>query len=147
MCTLDIESHKLQFAGANNPLYIIKKTSELNVSEFSNYQLLEHNDYTLIEVKSDKMPIGVYHGEQKPFTNYSFQLSSPSSIYLFTDGYADQFGGDSGKKFKYLNFKKHLMEIQDMSADDQKCNLNDTIEKWRGPIDQIDDILVIGMKI
>ena len=83
----------------------------------------------------------------REFTNHSIQLQDGDSIYIFSDGFADQFGGERGKKFMYSRFRDLLIEIQGKSIDDQKKTLNETIEKWRENYEQVDDILVIGVKI
>ncbi|HAF29184.1 MAG TPA: hypothetical protein DCG75_09075 [Bacteroidales bacterium] len=128
LCIVDCEKKKLQFAGANNPLYIVKK-----------------ND--LIEIKGDRMPVGIHINFDKPFTNHLVDLESNDKIYLFSDGYADQFGGPKGKKFRYKQFKELLLTICHEPMNIQKEILNNTHDKWRGSTEQIDDILVFGIKI
>jgi serine phosphatase RsbU (regulator of sigma subunit) len=128
-CTIDFKTLELQYAGAFNPLYLIR-------------------DGELIQTKADKFPIGLFLGEEKKkFTNHVIQLKKGDSIYIFSDGYADQFGGPNGKKFMANHFRDLLMEVHNHPIDKQKEVLNKTIEEWRGPLDQVDDILVIGLKI
>jgi serine phosphatase RsbU (regulator of sigma subunit) len=131
MCVLDFDHLELQFAGANNPLYLIR-------------------DGALLEFKADKQPIGLYE-ENKPFNNNVIPLKKGDSFYIFSDGYADQFGGpkfnEGGKKFKYSRFKELLINIQNEKMNNQSEILNKTIEEWRGPLYQVDDILVIGVRI
>jgi serine phosphatase RsbU (regulator of sigma subunit) len=131
ICSL--EGNKLEYAGANNPLWIIRKGE-------------------LIETKADKQPIGHYY-DPKPYTTHSFDLEPGDSIYVFTDGYVDQFGGESlpnakpgGKKFKSKAFKELLLSIQDKSMEEQKEILDDAFENWKGSLEQIDDVCVIGVK-
>jgi serine phosphatase RsbU (regulator of sigma subunit) len=128
-CTIDYKNMELQYAGAFNPLYIIR-------------------DGELMQTKADKFPIGLFLGEQKKkFTNHTFKLKEGDVIYIFSDGYADQFGGPNGKKFMANHFRDLLLGVHKHPIDKQKEILNKTIEEWRGPLDQVDDILVIGVKI
>jgi serine phosphatase RsbU (regulator of sigma subunit) len=128
-CTIDYKSMELQYAGAFNPLYIIR-------------------DGQLMQTKADKFPIGLFLGEEKKkFTNHTFKLKEGDVIYIFSDGYADQFGGPSGKKFMANHFRDLLLGVHKHPIEKQKEILNKTIEEWRGPLDQVDDILVIGVKI
>ncbi|MCX6296980.1 MAG: SpoIIE family protein phosphatase [Bacteroidetes bacterium] len=128
-CTIDFKTLELQYAGAYNPLYLIR-------------------DGQLIQTKADKFPIGLFLGEEKKkFTNHTVQLLKGDSVYIFSDGYADQFGGPNGKKFMANHFRDLLMQVHKEPIEKQKDILNKTIEEWRGPLDQVDDILVIGLKI
>ncbi|MCW3082901.1 MAG: hypothetical protein JWP12_267 [Bacteroidetes bacterium] len=128
-CTIDYNAMELQYAGAFNPLYVIR-------------------DGQLIQTKADKFPIGLFLGEEKKkFTNHTFKLQQGDVIYIFSDGYADQFGGPNGKKFMANHFRDLLLDVHKHPIDKQKEFLNQTIEEWRGPLDQVDDILVIGVKI
>ena len=121
----------LQYAGANNSLWIIRQ---------------ENNDFNLIEIKPDKQPIGYYEHENS-FTNHSIELIKNDTIYIFTDGFVDQFGGDNNKKFKTNSFKKLLLSVQDKTMLEQKEIINKVFEEWRGDNEQIDDVCVIGIKI
>ncbi len=124
---VDLKTKKIQWAGANNPLYLLK-------------------DKTLDEIKPDKQCIG-YNDDMQPFVNHEFQLEKGTSIYLFTDGYADQFGGEKGKKFKYSQLKNLLISIYEKPVKEQKNMLNETFENWKGKLEQIDDVCVIGVRI
>jgi len=129
LCILDKKGKKLQYSGANNSLYMIRKGE-------------------LTEIKADRMPIGIYHlQEQESFTNHVIDLQTNDTIYIFSDGYADQFGGPDRKKFKYGAFKKLLVSIQDKKMKEQSVILDNTIEEWKGELEQIDDILIMGIKI
>jgi ligand-binding sensor domain-containing protein/serine phosphatase RsbU (regulator of sigma subunit) len=128
LCVLDRPGMLLEFAGANNPLYLVSGSE-------------------LTEVKGDKQPIGVYQGETKPFTNHRLEIKKGDRIYLASDGYADQFGGPSGKKFKYRQMKELILSLRSLPMKEQKEALDRAIESWRGGLDQIDDILVIGIGI
>ena len=128
-CTIDFNTLELQYAGAYNPLYIIRKGQ-------------------LLQTKADKFPIGFFLGEdKKKFTNHTIQLERGDTVYIFSDGYADQFGGPFGRKFMAIPFRVLLMDINKQPIEKQREILNKPIEEWRGNLDQVDDMLVIGVKI
>lgn len=128
-CAIDYKKMELQYAGAYNPLYVVRNGE-------------------LLQTKADKFPIGLFLGtEKKKFTNHTIRLEKGDNIFIFSDGYADQFGGPNGKKFMAGNFRDLLLEVSKHPVDKQKDILNKTIEEWRGPLDQVDDILVIGVKV
>lgn len=129
LCALNLKTKELEWAGANNPLWIIR-----------------NNSSELEEIKPDKQPIGKTD-QTKPFTNHNVTLNQGDSIYIFTDGYQDQFGGEKGKKFKPAQLKELLLSIQSNSMDEQKELLNNAFENWKGSLDQIDDVCIIGVKI
>ncbi|MBK9191300.1 MAG: SpoIIE family protein phosphatase [Crocinitomicaceae bacterium] len=120
---------QIQWAGANNPLWVVKKDSTI-----------------ILEIKPDKQPIGKY-AEAKPFTTHEIDLEKGDTFYIFTDGFADQFGGDRGKKFKASSMKELILTIQNLSMSEQKERLNESFEVWRGTLEQIDDVSVIGVRI
>jgi serine phosphatase RsbU (regulator of sigma subunit)/Tfp pilus assembly protein PilF len=122
----------LEWSGANNPLWIIKNNIE--------------GDAEFIEIKGDKQPVGNY-ADPKPFATHSVKLTEGDTIYIFTDGYADQFGGPKGKKFMYKPFKELLLSIQNKTMDEQKIVLEHHFEEWRGGHEQIDDVCIIGVRI
>lgn len=124
---LNLKTLQLEWAGANNPLWY------LSLNE-------------LKEIKADKQPIGFHHNPT-PFTNHSFQFQKEDTIYLFTDGYADQFGGKQGKKFKYAKLKELLLSVQPKNMNEQKEILDESFTAWRGNLEQVDDVCVIGIKI
>jgi serine phosphatase RsbU (regulator of sigma subunit) len=127
ICIIDSDKSSLQFAGANNSLYLIRNNE-------------------LFETKGDKMPVAIY--ERMPsFTPHVIKLQKGDSLYLFSDGYADQFGGEKGKKFMYKAFKQLLCRISDRSMPEQQNILEETITSWMGEYEQIDDMVVIGMRI
>jgi len=127
-CTLDYNKAELQFAGAYNSLYHIRNG-------------------VLKELKANRQPIDVDENKEiGKFTNYVLPLEKGDCVYLFTDGYPDQFGGEKGKKFKYNRFKELLVSIHAKPMEEQHDLLKDTIEKWRGGLEQIDDILVMGVR-
>ena len=89
----------------------------------------------------------MHHGEKKPFSINTLGLRKGDIIYTFTDGYADQFGGPKGKKFKYKALKEVLISIQTKSMEEQKEILHSTFEKWKGNLEQVDDVLIIGVRV
>ncbi|MCC7332534.1 MAG: SpoIIE family protein phosphatase [Flavobacteriales bacterium] len=129
ICSFDPKTLELNFAGAFNPLYLIRNNE-------------------VEQIKADKFPIGAYFdGEPQHYTNNIIQLQKGDYVYIFSDGYADQFGGPKGKKFMYKQFRDDLLELVGKKMDTQKSVLNNTIEAWKGSLEQVDDILVIGLHI
>lgn len=128
LCSFDFISKKLYFSCANNPIWI-------------------YRDDEIIAFKRDKQPIGLHIGEHKDYMLQSFDLKVGDIVYTFTDGYADQFGGPKGKKYKFGQLKKQLILISKESMSQQKSILENTFESWRGSMEQVDDVLVIGIKI
>lgn len=129
LCYFDLEHKRLEFAGANNPAYIVR-----------------HGE--LIILAADKQPITASTDViSKPFSTQVFDLQTGDTIYLFTDGFADQFGGEKGKKFMYKRFKETLLGIQNQSMDAQKDSLDRIFEDWKGGLEQVDDVLVIGIRV
>jgi serine phosphatase RsbU (regulator of sigma subunit) len=127
--TIDYKNKKIQYAGAYNPLYIIR-------------------DGQLIETKGDKFPIGLSIDDRlKLFTNHTFDLIEGDVVYIFSDGYPDQFGGPMGKKFKYEQFRNLLLEIHELSPRKQFKQVSNRFEEWMGDLVQVDDVLVIGFRV
>jgi serine phosphatase RsbU (regulator of sigma subunit)/TPR repeat protein len=127
LCSLDLKEKRLKFAGAHNPLWIIRN-GELN------------------EIKADKQPIGKFDYSE-PFTTHSQKLESGDSIYMFSDGFADQFGGPKGKKFLSKNLKKLILSIQKKSMNEQKLVLDEAFESYRGKEIQLDDVCIFSVKV
>jgi len=146
IAVVDKERRTLQFAGAYNPLYLIREKEQVTGKEAGSENTLQGKDSLLFEYKGDKQPIGV-HWEETAFTNHIISLQKGDSIYVFSDGFVDQFGGSLRKKFKTQKFKDLLLEIQSEPMENQKKILEETFEKWRGDIEQIDDVCVIGVRI
>ena len=97
-------------------------------------------------MKADRQPVA-YADHAKPFTNHKMEIKSGSSFYMFSDGYVDQFGGPKGKKFKSKKYKELLLNINDKDMGTQKAELNLAFENWRGELEQIDDVCVIGLHV
>ena len=128
LCAIDYKNMQLDYAGAYNPLYIIR------------------NGEILI-TKGDKFAIGSFEPGAKHFNTQSIPLKKGDLIYVFSDGYADQFGGLKGKKFMYRQFRETLLSIKDLPMDEQRALLDQKIEAWKGSFEQVDDILIIGVRI
>jgi serine phosphatase RsbU (regulator of sigma subunit) len=124
---LAFSNDKLKYAGAHNPLWVIRKGE-------------------IIETKADKQPIGKFE-PILPYTTHEFDLKKEDSIYIFSDGFVDQFGGDKGKKLKSQKFRDRLIEIQDRSLADQKADLDRAFEAWKGDLEQVDDVCIIGLRV
>ncbi len=128
LCCIDYEKLELQYSAAFNPLYLVR-------------------DNVLVEHKANKFPIGTFIGEKTNFTNNVIQLQKNDQVFIFSDGYADQFGGPKGKKFMVGNFRNLLTEIATKEPSAQKEILASTIREWQGDQEQVDDVLVIGVKM
>lgn len=143
---IDKDKKELQFAGANNPLYLIRKSSLVSESEHGFDVSLANNGNHLIEFKGDKQPIGVYWEETK-FTSHHVKLMDHDTLYVFTDGFVDQFGGEHRKKYKAQRFKELLLSFQNEAMDKQGQLLENAFESWRKETEQIDDVCIIGLRI
>jgi len=146
LAILNRSTRELHFAGANNPLYLIRDKSIIAGKDLEPYTSIENGNYQLYELKGDRQPIGVYW-EETSFTNRSIMLNENDSFYIFSDGFVDQFGGEHRKKFKSRYFKKLLLSVQDKSMVDQKQLIEDAFDSWRGDQEQIDDVSVIGVRV
>ena len=127
-CILHKDRKKLEFSGAYNSLLIVQ-------------------DGELREFRADRMPIGIYYGEKETFTNYEIKVQKGDTIYIFSDGFADQFGGPKGSKYMKYNLKRLLSEIYQRPMSEQKSILENEFEKWKGSSDQIDDVTILGVRI
>lgn len=150
---IDTESKELQFSGAFNPLYIIREDNLVDESEIPDNEGIKPYkskdsaiEATLFEIKGDRQPIAIYMYE-KEFSNYVFQLKPGDRIYSFTDGYPDQFGGEDGKKFNAKRFKEFLLSIRNHSMEKQKELITENFYSWMGDIEQVDDVLLMGVRI
>ena len=129
LCVLDLKNSRMDFAGANNPIIVIRNNNQ-------------------IKYKGDRFPIGAFVDNQpQQFTNNEIKLIEGDMIYMFSDGYADQFGGPENKKFFTKRFEQLLLDIHSKSMEEQKEMLKTTLYEWMGSNSQVDDILVIGIRI
>lgn len=127
LCVIDINQRNINFSGANNPLYLVR-----------------NNELTIYE--ANKMPIGIHKKNKDSFTSETFDFQQDDIIYLFSDGYMDQFGGHEGRKFMSKNFRDLLKSVSALPLANQKVIIEDTLDGWKGNHKQIDDILVMGFK-
>lgn len=127
--TLSYETGKLEWAGANNPLWILRKNSR-----------------EIEEIKPDKQPVGKGN-ETHRFTTHTFQLNKGDQIYIFSDGFADQFGGERGKKYKYKPFKDLLLANAHKSMEEQKQLILNEFDVWKRDLEQVDDVCILGVRI
>jgi len=139
-------NRELHFAGANNPIYIIRNKALPVGKDLEPYISVDNEDFQLFEIKGDKQPIGV-HWEETDFNNHSVMLQEHDTFYMFSDGFVDQYGGEKRKKFKSLPFKRLLLSIQNEKMNKQGQMIENTFETWKGEVEQIDDVSVIGVKI
>lgn len=129
LCTLNLKTKNLQFAGAYNPLYLFRN-GELQI------------------FRGDRFPVGAFVGEEiRSFANLEIELQTGDVIYIFSDGYSDQFGGPRGKKLKLIGFREILEQIYNMPMEQQEDELAQRLNKWMGNIEQVDDIVVMGVRI
>ncbi len=128
LCIIDKRAGIVNFAGANNPLYMIR-------------------DGSFSMINADKMPIGIFSSPPEPFTNNVFELKKGDLLYLFSDGYADQFGGKEGRRFMYRPFQELLLKNHNEPLPLQKEILDNTFENWKGSYGQVDDVLVMGFRL
>lgn len=129
LCSINLKSGKIEWAGANNPIWIVESQSN-----------------ELKEIKGDKEPIGQFD-HQTPYTNHELQLNDGDLIYLFSDGFVDQFGGENNKKYRAKQFKELLVSLSKSPVDEQKKMLDLEFKTWKGDTEQIDDVCVIGIKV
>jgi serine phosphatase RsbU (regulator of sigma subunit)/ligand-binding sensor domain-containing protein len=128
LCIIDIKQLQLQYAGANNPLYLVRNNE-------------------LIEYHADKMPIGAFIGEKESFTNNDIKMQKNDLLYIFSDGYKDQLGGTEAKRLKSNAFRKLLLDVHSKSMRQQKETLEKFFDEWKGAHEQVDDIMIFGIKI
>lgn len=147
LCGLDISRKVLHYTGANNPLWIISENETLTTEcTYRTFTSEDNKKHYLHEVKALRKPVGLSDSKEEFKTN-EIQLSAGDAVYVFSDGYVDQFGGPNGKKFKSFNLKMLLLNNCSVSMAEQKSLLNETFEKWKGDIEQLDDVCVLGVRI
>ncbi|MFN5628247.1 MAG: PP2C family protein-serine/threonine phosphatase, partial [Bacteroidota bacterium] len=127
-CRLNKQKTELTYAGANNDLWLVRN-NQIQVFE------------------SDRQPVGYHFGELKQFNQHKIPLKKDDRIFTFTDGFADQFGGSKGKKFKPNNLKNLILSTYSHPIVEQKHIINLTFENWKGNLEQVDDILIIGLRV
>ncbi|MBI3135987.1 MAG: SpoIIE family protein phosphatase [Bacteroidetes bacterium] len=134
---LDLKNKKLNYAAANNPVWIVRQTASIADSP----------GHEIIECEPDKMPVGKHDKQHIPFTSKQIDLQNGDVIYALTDGLPDQFGGEKGKKFMYKRLKEFLISIAEYPMDIQREKLKNAFFDWKGDLEQVDDVCVIGIKI
>jgi serine phosphatase RsbU (regulator of sigma subunit) len=153
LLVIDFSSQRIEYSGAYNPCFRVRKLTE---TEANNYEddsnetsdgSMSNGKYLLETIYASKMPIGISSRMNEEFVFREWALETGISYYLFSDGYIDQFGGAHGRKFMKKSFKRLILEIQDYSMDKQKEILDNNLNEWKGNSPQIDDILVMGIKI
>ncbi|MCB0400952.1 MAG: SpoIIE family protein phosphatase [Flavobacteriales bacterium] len=128
LVSIDLSTNRLLFSGAMRPLWVVRNNE-------------------LIELKGNRFPIGYFYGVEKNFTNLELQLEQGDYLYLFSDGYADQFGGEREKKFNTKKLKELLLSINSMNGEEQQGFLEYALKNWRQDIDQTDDVCLLGLQI
>ncbi|MFT4602071.1 MAG: serine phosphatase RsbU (regulator of sigma subunit) [Arenicella sp.] len=141
-CCIDKSKSQMLFSGANNPVYIVKKrTADLVLDE----KLIYNEDHYLLEIKGDKQAVG-YTEKSAPFKTQIIPLEKGDVIYSITDGLPDQFGGPKGKKLKYKTLKSILLQNHELPMTEQESELEKEFQDWRGDLEQVDDICIIGVR-
>jgi two-component system, sensor histidine kinase LadS len=136
---------QLQFSGAFNPLILVSKEVDAGLKEFK--CLLTNEEKKLIQVSANRFPVGIVSGmEHQNFNSHSWQFEKGDCIYLFSDGYADQFGGERGKKFKLAKLNEMLLRNNSDEMQMQKQKLLDSFEAWKGSEEQVDDVSILGLR-
>lgn len=133
LCRINTKTRKLHFSGAFNPLFIVRQN--------------ESQQAELLEFKADKMPIGLHPNMNKDFNLNSIDLQINDSLYLFSDGFVSQFGGEQGKKINKQQFKNLILSIQDQTMEEQELSLRSYFNEWKKTNEQVDDVLVFGLQI
>jgi serine phosphatase RsbU (regulator of sigma subunit) len=148
LCSINKENLELSYAGANNPLFIIRRGD--NPLESVGGNLVEpklvEEQCSLYEIKADKQPVGAFENRVS-FSDSSYKLIPTDSVYVFTDGFPDQFGGPNGKKFMSKRFKQLLISTNQNTLKEQKLIIETEFTKWMGTLEQIDDVCVIGVRV
>jgi serine phosphatase RsbU (regulator of sigma subunit) len=146
LCCLHRDTNVIEFAGAHNSLCITTNNKQLLDGE--GVIRVERENQALFEVKADRQCVDFFSGQKlEPFTNHKIQLAKGDLVYLFSDGYADQFGGDRGKKMLTKRLKEILLGMHDEPMDKQKEILIARFDAWRKDLFQVDDVCVIGLRI
>jgi serine phosphatase RsbU (regulator of sigma subunit) len=134
LISINPEKTKMTYVAAQNPIWIIRSSSASNLKE-------------LIEIKPEKMPVGKHENDTIPFVGGAIDLQKGDLIYTITDGFQDQFGGEKGKKFMVKKMREYILSISHLSMKEQHQKLNEVFTHWKGDLEQVDDVCVIGVKI
>ena len=145
MLKVNTQSLVAEWAGANNPLWVLRDKKLPLVGSAKN-AVFENEKWQLIEFKADKQPIGLSE-RILPFRNHRIQMEKGDVIYLFSDGYADQFGGEKGKKYKTMQFKRRLLDIQNETIEIQGKLIEQDFVDWKAELAQVDDVCVFGFRL
>lgn len=143
----DKTTNQINYAGANNPLWIVTKNEKSEHISDSKKTTHRDNGLTLLELKPNKFPIGRYTGETKPFDALTYQLEKGDCVYMATDGYSDQFGGDKNKKYKYKTLKVLTTTLSQLPLKEQREKLSSEFEDWKGDNEQLDDVCNFGFRV
>ena len=135
LIVINKERTQLMFAAANNPVFIVRPS----VAELATFEL--------IEFKPDKMPVGKHDRDQESFTLKTMGIQKGDIIYTLTDGFSDQFGGENGKKYMIKNLKELLLQIAPLTMQEQQQKLAQEFAAWKGENEQVDDVLIMGVRI
>jgi len=148
LCIFDFKANSVQFSGANNPLYVVRK-KESNVEYVDNDDIVYsvNDNYVLMQYRASKQPIGVSYAQKDTYSAHNVQLKKGDTMYIFSDGYCSQLGGPQERKFVTKKFKEMLLELQSQSLEQQKQHLDTFIEGWKGVHEQTDDILVMSVRV
>lgn len=143
---LNTRTYEAEWAGAYNPLWIVRAKNNYSGDDLVQFKALDDSNTRLYELRGDRQPISL-SDNMKPFTNHSFKLLEGDKLYLFSDGFAHQFGGQLGKKYGSGAMQKLILKIFESDMSVQKKMLNDEIENWKADREQVDDICIIGFEI
>ncbi|MBL4862725.1 MAG: SpoIIE family protein phosphatase [Crocinitomicaceae bacterium] len=146
LMAINRRDQKVVFSGAHNSLWIIRDNAFILNDEQHQKHIFKGEKSSLIEFKGDKQPVGLYE-RMDNFTEQEIELKNGDTLYLLSDGFADQFGGKDEKKFKHVPFKRELLRIHTLSMEEQKEHLIKVFDAWKGELDQIDDVCVLGVRI
>ena len=146
LCVLDTKTLLLQYAGAHNPLYLLRMGIDPPAFENPDVKIERNETHTLYEFKANRQPVSISQKE-RDFTTHEIQLLKGDTFYLFSDGFQDQLSGNAKEKFKPQRLKKILLDSAENKMDDQKQILETAHENWKRETDQVDDILIFGVRI
>ncbi|MBI3518725.1 MAG: tetratricopeptide repeat protein [Bacteroidetes bacterium] len=141
LVSFDFKNKKLAYAAANNPVWVIRSLSSFKAD------VRRKEDVEFISLVADRMPVGKHDKDSIPFTQHEFDLQSGDMIYTLTDGFPDQFGGPKGKKFKYKQLEELLISVSHKSIKEQEQALRHVFEDWKGHLEQVDDVCIIGVRV